>query len=222
MRAEIEKKLKYKFRDGALLERAFTHSSAPSGKPDYQSLEFLGDSVLSFVVSKRLFAAHPSANEGKLTKMRACVVSAEPLAEAVRALGISGYIVAGEHEIEHGLRENNSILCDIYEAVTAAIFLDGGMGAAEDFIVRTLGSVIGSASSAIKKADAKSRLNEYALKHGTTATYRETAREGSPENPVFEFEAVLGDKVMGSGRGATKREAQQIAAQKALDKLTKA
>lgn len=98
-RTEIESRIGYTFRDGALLERALTHGSAESDpEKNYQSLEFLGDSILSFVVAKKLVEIYPAANEGLLTKMRACIVSEQPLAETVTALGIAENLRVGEGE----------------------------------------------------------------------------------------------------------------------------
>lgn len=150
-RTEIESRIGYTFRDGALLERALTHGSAESDpEKNYQSLEFLGDSILSFVVAKKLVELYPAANEGLLTKMRACIVSEQPLAETVTALGISENLRVGEGEKKNRLHEHDSIKSDIYESVVAAIYLDGGLKNAEKFVLKTLSEHIRNA-----KADTK-------------------------------------------------------------------
>lgn len=179
-RREIEEKIGYTFRNGALLERAFTHSSAHRSSGDYQNLEFLGDSVLGFIVSRRLYKLYPGADEGRLTKMRACIVSEKPLARAVTALGISHNLITGESERKTRIAEHDSIKCDLFEAVTAAIYLDGGLKAAEKFVLRELADDIADAKTAVGRADAKSRLNEYAMRKGLKITYAEEAREGAP------------------------------------------
>ncbi len=218
---EIEDKLGYAFRKVALLERAFTHGSAdPDPEKNYQSLEFLGDSILSFVISKRLFSLYPSAKEGALTKMRSCIVSEQPLAEAVAALGIAQYLKMGEGERKSRLWEHESIRCDLYESVVAAIYLDGGLKAAENFILRTLADNIKNARAETKTADAKSKLNEYALKHGKKAEYKEVSKEGEPHAPVYRYAAYVDGEILGEGSGRSKRDAQQEAAAAALSKIS--
>lgn len=219
-RTEIESRIGYTFRDGALLERALTHGSAESDpEKNYQSLEFLGDSILSFVVAKKLVELYPAANEGLLTKMRACIVSEQPLAETVTALGIAENLRVGEGEKKNRLHEHDSIKSDIYESVVAAIYLDGGLKNAEKFVLKTLSEHIRNAKADTKKTDAKSKLNEYAMKHGKKAEYVELAREGEPHMPVFRYAASVGGVMCGEGSGGSKREAQQAAAAAALDKL---
>lgn len=215
-RTEIEKSIGYVFRNGALLERAFTHSSAHRHTGDYQNLEFLGDSVLGFIVSRRLYKTYPGADEGRLTKMRACIVSERPLAHAVTVLGISHNLITGESEKKNRIFEHDSIKCDLYEALTAAIYLDGGLKAAEKFVLATLGEEIAEAKSAVARSDAKSRLNEVAMKRGLSVSYAEESREGAPHNPVFVCSVKLDGKKAGTGKGGSKREAEQCAAAEAL------
>ena len=110
-RNRIEEAIGYTFKDGALLERAFTHPSAsPSKGGNYQDLEFLGDSVVGFVTAERLFLLYPDAGEGKLTKMRACVVSESPLAGAVERLGVADEMLLGENEAKHGVYAHASVM----------------------------------------------------------------------------------------------------------------
>lgn len=213
----IEKKIGYEFNDGALLVRAFTHGSAESApEKNYQSLEFLGDSILSFVIAKRLTELYPKANEGLLTKMRACIVSEQPLADAVTALGISEYLITGEGEKKMNVASHDSVKSDIFEAVTAAIYLDGGFEAAEKFVLSALDGEIAAAKAETKTSDAKSLLNEYAMKRGMSVEYKETERDGEPHCPVFAYTAVVDGAPCGRGRGNSKREAQQQAAAAAL------
>lgn len=219
-RKEIETAIGYAFCNGALLERAFTHSSAHRPGGDYQNLEFLGDSVLGFIVSRRLYKLYPGADEGRLTKMRACIVSEKPLAKAITELGVSRHLITGESEQKNGISEHDSIKCDLYEALTAAIYLDGGLRAAERFVLSTLGGDIAAAKNAVAHADAKSRLNEYAMRHGMKVTYNEESREGMPHEPVFVCSVSVDGRKVGTGRGGSKREAQQNAAAEALGTLT--
>lgn len=219
-RTEIEKKIGYVFSDGALLTRAFTHSSAdPHPGRNYQGLEFLGDSVLGLIVSRRLFSVHPSATEGMLTKMRALVVSEPPLARAVTALGIADGLILGESEKKQGVGEHDSIKCDLFEALTAAIYLDGGEEAAERFVLTNLDDDIAHAHERLRIADAKSRLNEYAMKKGVSVVYSEEKRSGADHAPKFLYSVSVGGEKLGAGSGSGKREAQQHAAEQALVKL---
>ena len=216
-RRKVEERIGYVFKDGALLERAFTHSSACARTGEnYQDLEFLGDSVLGFAVSRRLYSLYPDAGEGVLTKMRACVVSERPLARAVDRLGIAGELIMGDSERKTGIETHDSIKCDLFESVTAAIYLDGGFGEAEAFVLRCLDGEIAEARTSYKRADAKSCLNEYVMKKGVSVEYREELREGAPHLPVFVYSVYVGGERAGEGRGASKREAQQAAAAAAL------
>ena len=215
---KIEEKIGYTFRDGALLERAFTHASA-NARDNYQNLEFLGDSVLGFIVSRRLYDAYADTDEGGLTKMRASVVSERPLAAAIDRLGISGELITGENERKSGVSDHSSVKCDLFESLTAAIYLDGGLEEAERFVLNVLSDEIAAAAESAKRSDAKSRVNEYAMKKGISAEYREEKRTGAPHMPEFTFSLLLGGVVAGRGSGTSKREAQQAAAEEALKAL---
>ena len=134
---KIEEKIGYTFRDGALLERAFTHASA-SARDNYQNLEFLGDSVLGFIVSRTLYSEYADTDEGSLTKMRAAVVSERPLAAAIDRLGVAEELITGESEKKNGVSDHSSVKCDLFESLTAAIYLDGGLDEAEKFVLGAL------------------------------------------------------------------------------------
>lgn len=217
---KIEKKIGYTFRDGALLERAFTHASA-SVRDNYQNLEFLGDSVLGFIVSRTLYSEYADTDEGSLTKMRAAVVSERPLAAAIDRLGVAEELITGESEKKNGVSDHSSVKCDLFESLTAAIYLDGGLDEAEKFVLGALSEEIAAAADSAKRSDAKSRINEYAMKKGVSAEYREEKRTGAPHMPVFTFSLLLGGEVAGEGSGTSKREAQQAAAREALARIEK-
>lgn len=217
---KIEEKIGYTFRDGALLERAFTHASA-SVRDNYQNLEFLGDSVLGFIVSRALYSEYADTDEGSLTKMRAAVVSERPLAAAIDRLGIAEELITGDSEKKNGVSDHSSVKCDLFESLTAAIYLDGGLGEAERFVLGALSDEIAAAADSAKRSDAKSRINEYAMKKGVSAEYREEKRTGAPHMPVFTFSLLLGGEVAGEGSGTSKREAQQAAAREALARIEK-
>lgn len=217
---KIEEKIGYTFRDGALLERAFTHASA-SVRDNYQNLEFLGDSVLGFIVSRTLYSEYADTDEGSLTKMRAAVVSERPLAAAIDRLGVAEELITGESEKKNGVSDHSSVKCDLFESLTAAIYLDGGLDEAEKFVLGALSKEIAAAADSAKRSDAKSRINEYAMKKGVSAEYREEKRTGAPHMPVFTFSLLLGGEVAGEGSGTSKREAQQAAAREALARIEK-
>lgn len=217
---KIEEKIGYTFRDGALLERAFTHASA-SARDNYQNLEFLGDSVLGFIVSRTLYSEYADTDEGSLTKMRAAVVSERPLAAAIDRLGVAEELITGESEKKNGVSDHSSVKCDLFESLTAAIYLDGGHDEAEKFVLGALSKEIAAAADSAKRSDAKSRINEYAMKKGVSAEYREEKRTGAPHMPVFTFSLLLGGEVAGEGSGTSKRAAQQAAAREALGRIEK-
>ncbi len=217
---KIEEKIGYTFRDGALLERAFTHASA-SARDNYQNLEFLGDSVLGFIVSRTLYSEYADTDEGSLTKMRAAVVSERPLAAAIYRLGVAEELITGESEKKNGVSDHSSVKCDLFESLTAAIYLDGGLDEAEKFVLGALSEEIAAAADSAKRSDAKSRINEYAMKKGVSAEYREEKRTGAPHMPVFTFSLLLGGEVAGEGSGTSKRAAQQAAAREALGRIEK-
>lgn len=217
---KIEEKIGYTFRDGALLERAFTHASA-SARDNYQNLEFLGDSVLGFIVSRTLYSEYADTDEGSLTKMRAAVVSERPLAAAIDRLGVAKELITGESEKKNGVSDHSSVKCDLFESLTAAIYLDGGLDEAEKFVLGALSEEIAAAADSARRSDAKSRINEYAMKKGVSAEYREEKRTGAPHMPVFTFSLLLGGEVAGEGSGTSKRAAQQAAAREALGRIEK-
>ena len=217
---KIEEKIGYTFRDGALLERAFTHASA-SVRDNYQNLEFLGDSVLGFIVSRTLYSEYADTDEGSLTKMRAAVVSERPLAAAIDRLGVAEELITGESEKKNGVSDHSSVKCDLFESLTAAIYHDGGLDEAEKFVLGALSKEIAAAADSAKRSDAKSRINEYAMKKGVSAEYREEKRTGAPHMPVFTFSLLLGGEVAGEGSGTSKRAAQQAAAREALGRIEK-
>lgn len=217
---KIEEKIGYTFRDGALLERAFTHASA-SVRDNYQNLEFLGDSVLGFIVSRTLYSEYADTDEGSLTKMRAAVVSERPLAAAIDRLGVAEELITGESEKKNGVSDHSSVKCDLFESLTAAIYLDGGLDEAERFVLGALSEEIAAAADSARRSDAKSRINEYAMKKGVSAEYREEKRTGAPHMPVFTFSLLLGGEVAGEGSGTSKRAAQQAAAREALGRIEK-
>ena len=209
--------LGYTFHDEALLRRALTHPSA--GKEDNQRLEFLGDAVLQYLMSDRLYRNHPSDREGSLTHMRALLVCEAALSPIAQRLGIGEALVMDRGEEMTGGRTKPSVLCDAMEAVLAAVCLDGGMDAARAVMERCWPS---ESEVSRPMQDSKGRLQEILQQNGgETPSYRITGTSGPPHAPVFEAAVFRGDREIGRGTGKTKKQAEQAAAMAALNGLEK-
>ena len=207
--------LGYTFHDEALLRRALTHPSA--GKEDNQRLEFLGDAVLQYLMSDRLYRNHPSDREGSLTHMRALLVCEAALSPIAQRLGIGEALVMDRGEELTGGRTKPSVLCDAMEAVLAAVCLDGGMDAARAVVERCWPSE-GEVSRPMQ--DSKGLLQEILQQNGgETPGYRITGTSGPPHAPLFEAAVFRGDQEIGRGTGKTKKQAEQAAAMAALKRL---
>lgn len=217
--AVLESIIGYDFKNDALLKRALTHDSAARAvhSNSYQNLEFFGDSILDFLVAEELMKRFPSADEGQLTRMRAAVVSERPLALTIERLGLENYLIMGKNERHMKIQKNRSVMSDLYEAVLAAIYLDGGMDEARAFVLRTLsGAIAESARSLHEFYDYKSELNEYANKNALTVSYMQIFENPDDQQNRFEFSVALEGDILGIGRGRTKKEAEQHAACQAL------
>lgn len=222
---QLEEKLAYVFNDAQLLKNALTHSSYANenrdeGIPSNERLEFLGDSVLGFITAKHLYAQSPALPEGKMTRLRAELVCEHSLYAVAKELELGTYMRMGHGEEKSGGRMRASILADAVEAVIAAIFLDGGISAAEEFIQRMVLSP--EAIKAHHATDYKTELQELVQqKTGQILRYREAGESGPDHDKVFWAEVILNGEVVGKGNGRTKKEAEQAAACKALEKLGK-
>lgn len=225
MMKQLEEKLGYSFRDEALLVNALTHSSYANenreeGVPSNERLEFLGDSVLGFVTAKHLYAVSPSLPEGKMTRLRAELVCEHSLYGVARELNLGEYLRMGHGEEKSGGRQRASILADATEAVIAAIFLDGGMEPAAEFIERMVLSP--EAVKAHHATDYKTELQELVQqKAGQVLKYHEAGESGPDHDKLFLAEVSLNGQIIGKGSGRTKKEAEQAAACKALERLGK-
>lgn len=216
---EIENIIGYTFKDKTILVRAFTHPSLrPEVTENYQTLEFLGDSILDFVVAEKLMSDNPALNEGHLTKMRASVVSEQPLSDAIGRVRLTEFMQFGIGERRHKIYNNDSIKSDLFEAIVGAIYLDGGLEPAKNFVLEMLADAVKYARVE-EELDAKSILNEYASKHGKDVEYKLVSQSGPVHKPTFIFEVHVDGVCLGNGRGNTKQSAQQWAAKEALQKL---
>ena len=207
--------LGYVFHDESLLRRALTHPSA--GKEDNQRLEFLGDAVLQYLMSDKLYRTHPGDREGSLSHMRALLVCEAALSPIAEKLGIGEALVMDKGEEMTGGRTKPSVLCDAMEAVLAAVYLDGGMEAARGVVERCWP---GEGEVSRPMQDSKGCLQEILQKNGgETPTYQITGTSGPPHAPVFQAAVFRGEEVIGRGDGHTKKQAEQAAALAALQHL---
>ena len=218
----LEEKLGYRFRDRSLLEHAMTHSSYANehrgqGLTSNERLEFLGDSVLGVVVADYLFHEHPDMPEGELTRTRAALVCEGSLHEVAKSLTLGRYLRLGRGEDAGGGRTRPSILADATEAMLAAVYLDGGMEAVRP-IIQTL--ILNKEREKAVDRDYKTALQELIQRTpGSVVSYRLVRESGPDHCRSFEMEASVDGKVVGMGAGRTKKEAEQMAARTALEKL---
>ena len=204
--------LGYTFRDETLLRRALTHPSM--GREDNQRLEFLGDAVLQYLMSDRLFRRHPEDREGKLTHLRALLVCEASLSQIAERLGIGEALIMDRGEELTGGRKKPSVLCDAMEAVLAAVYLDGGLDAARAVMERCWP---GEEEVSRPMQDSKGLLQEkYQRNGGETPVYRIIGTSGPHHDPVFEAAVYQQDQLLATGTGKTKKQAEQAAAVKAL------
>jgi ribonuclease-3 len=223
----LEARIGYAFRDRGMLEHALTHKSKahedPSGGvADNESLEFLGDAVLGLVVAETLFRSFPSYNEGQKSKIKANLVSTASLAELAEQLGLGDHMILGRGEEKTGGRHKQALLADTCEALIAAIYLDGGLEPARDFLMREFASGIQDAKRPdYFGRDHKSRLQERLQGLGRPLpSYRVSGEVGPDHRKMFHIEVFVGDEMIAQGTGRTKKEAEQEAAMRGLEAIT--
>ena len=225
---ELEKKLNYTFRDRKLLSEALSHSSyanehRSAGLKSNERLEFLGDSVLGFVTAEFLFAQHPDLPEGDLTRIRAALVCEQSLYEVAQKLDLGRYLKLGRGEEAGGGRKRTSILADATEAVFAAVYLDGGIGAASALIHRVLLDAEREEVVEERRRDYKTALQELVQRTpGRTITYQLVEETGPDHCRVFVMEVSVDGQAAGRGEGRSKKEAEQAAARAALEAMENA
>lgn len=209
--------LGHRFAEPQLLEEALTHSSH-TGRRSYERLEFLGDRVLGLVVSEMLLKRFPDEAEGTLAIRFAALVSGESLASVAMDIDLGSHIAASPGEAEAGVRDNPSILADVCEAVIGALYLDGGLEAARDFIEPHWRALL--EADPRPRQDPKTALQEWAQARGAALpAYREVARSGPPHAPVFTVEVAVEGKAPERGEGRSKRVAEREAAERLLKRL---
>jgi len=226
----LEERIAYKFRDIGLLEHALTHRSrahedASGGVIDNESLEFLGDAVLGFVVADMLFQRFPTHSEGYKSKVKASIVSATSLTRLAEEIDLGRYVLLGRGEEKTGGRRKHAILADSFEALIAAVYLDGGIDAARTFIVSVFGPLLTGAGDRAAEAsfteDWKSALQECLQAAGLgLPLYRLAAVEGPDHRKRFDVEVLVGGNVAGRAVGRSKKDAEQQAAKAALERVS--
>jgi ribonuclease-3 len=226
---DLQQRIGYRFKDRGLLEHALTHRSRAAedvsgGVYDNESLEFLGDAVLGLVVAEALFRRYPDSSEGQKSKIKAAVVSTQSLARHAEGIRLGEHLLLGRGEEKTGGRFKQALLADAYEALIAALYLDGGLPAAATFLERELGAAIaaGAHQDAVGP-DYKSALQERLQASGRgLPEYRVAAASGPDHRKVFTIEVVVSGEILGTATGKAKKEAEQEAARLALASLDRA
>lgn len=218
---QLQKSLGYTFKNEELLITALTHSSYANENGDYsmcnERMEFLGDSVLSVIVSEYIFKNLPDQPEGKLTKLRASLVCEKTLSGFSNQINLGKYLRLGHGEVQNKGNERPSILADAFEAVLAALYLDGGRQAAENFVLPFILSKINDTSDDTY-TDYKTLLQEVVQKNPEERlTYRLAAESGPDHDKVFTAEVFINSNLIGTGTGHSKKKAEQQAAKQALE-----
>ena len=227
----LERVIGYRFRDRGLLEHALTHRSrvhedASGGVFDNESLEFLGDSVLGFVIADMLFRQFPEHNEGQKSKLKASLVSATSLGRLGDRIRLGDYLILGRGEEKTGGRRKQALIADCYEALIAAIYLDGGIEPTRAFIERQFGSLIEEArrtgAHAAFTEDYKSALQEWLQSTDRgLPVYRLASEAGPAHRRHFEVEVLVSGEPIARAEGRSKKEAAQAAAKAALAILSR-
>ncbi len=226
---DLEEDLGYLFESPALLDRALTHKShaneagaggTGAGGTDNERLEFLGDAVLDLAVSHLLHETVPPLSEGDMSRIRAYLVKEESLERLARSFGLGQYLLLGRGEEQTGGREKASILAGAFEALVAAVYLDGGFELAVSLAEGIFRPILAEAGPGVLDRDYKTRLQEFCqARYGRGPTYRLVGEAGPDHDKQFEVELLVGPRPLGRGRGRTKKEAEQRAAQDALEVL---
>ena len=223
MLSELEAGLGYTFRDKSILENALTHSSYANenrerGLHDNERLEFLGDSILGFVVADYLYRSFPDKPEGELTRIRADLVCEKNLARAAATIRLGSFLLLGHGEEQGGGRKRDSIVSDAMESVIAASFMDGGFAAAKEIIDRLILSNIPKGRP--RNFDYKTAFQELVQRKKDQQIHYELTGESGPDHDKhFEVEVLLNGKAVGHGVGSSKKRAEQAAAEAAIEAL---
>ncbi len=222
---ELATRLGLPVTDRALLERALIHGSFTNEHPDApvgsnERLEFLGDAVVSLVVSEALYGRHPDEDEGALTARRAALVSTRALARVAARLGLDQLVVLGQGAERTGERRRASVLAATFEAVVGAIYLDQGFATVRDWLTELLAEELNARTPVASLKSPKSRLQELSyLRWGAPPTYRLVSVAGPDHAKRYVVDVVVGERVLGRGEGGNRRDAETEAAARAIEVL---
>ncbi|MDZ7693104.1 MAG: ribonuclease III [Balneolaceae bacterium] len=214
--------------DPFLYVRALRHRSVLaddnfSSADSYERLEFLGDAVLDLIITEIIFQKYPSKNEGFLTKLRAKLVKGDSLAKYAQKLNLSDLLVLGERARGQGIEFSKSILADVFEALIGAIYMDRGYEATFEFVGRVIKENVNFEKVTTSLDNHKSILLEYAQAEKLEIPkYEVVSEEGPGHDKTFEIRVIVDDQELGKGKGKSKKEAEQLAAKKALENLSDA
>jgi ribonuclease-3 len=221
----LQKKLGVVFGDREFLEQAMVHSSYINENPDFTSvsnerLEFLGDAILDFIVAEKLYQALPALAEGEMTRLRSVLVRRDTLARVAKAISLGDYLYLGKGEEAGGGRQKSTNLAGALEALLAAVFLDRGINATRELVLRLLGEELEAAMGLAEGTDYKSQLQELVQsRYRATPSYRLLRESGPDHARQFTVEVMIDDKVLGQGAGRSKKMAETEAARQALQRL---
>lgn len=224
--AQLAQRLNLPFDDLRLLTRALTHTSYlnehGNAGEDNERLEFLGDAVLDFVVGAYVYNRFLEMREGEMTRMRSNLVRTEALSQLARQIGLGNALRLGRGEIQGGGRDRDTLLCGAFEALVGAIYQHKGIEVARDFVLPLIAPLADEYSLEMPEfmVDPKSRLQEWSQRMGLgIPRYVPSASQGPDHAKIFLVQVFLGDKLLGTGSGSSKKDASQSAAQDALDHI---
>lgn len=221
----LQKTLKIRFKNKALLEQALVHSSYINENPglaegDNERLEFLGDAILGFIIADELYKRFPQFSEGEMTRVRSSMVSQDALSRMAKSIKLGDFLYLGKGEEGGGGRSKPANLSGALEALTAAIFLDRGLAVTRKFVLKLMAKKMGKALSQGVEADYKTKLQEtMQAKRQLKPKYRVIEAVGPAHDRRFTVEVRAGDSVIGRGSGKSKKSAETEAARVALDQL---
>ena len=221
----LEKSIKYSFNNKSNLLLALTHSSFANENKKLklysnERLEFLGDAVLNMVISEKIFLDYPDLNEGEMTKIRAAIVCETSLAKYANKINLAEYLLLSKGEELTGGRSRPSILADVFEALIGAIYIDGGINKAKKFINNVMRNAIDEIIENQEDPDYKTHFQEIIQRKGEDKIQYEVIEEKGPDHDkIFVTQLKVNEKVMGKGRGKSKKAAEQNAAKDALERM---
>lgn len=222
---ELQERIGIQFNQPELLIRALTHRSYVNERidadvEDNERLEYLGDAILDFITADMIFNRFPAMPEGEMTRLRAALVRTEALAQFAQDCQLGDALFMGKGEANMGGRERQNILCDAFEAVVGAIYLDHGLDVVKDFVIPRLTAMQKDVMDEAIRKDPRSQFQEWSQAElGVTPDYRVVSTDGPEHEKRFTVEVLLGEHVVTSGQGRSKRTAAQAAARAALDRL---